>query len=254
MTRRQRPLNPAPDADVAAILRRVPKIELHLHLEGSLRPQTVREQANRYAPGSPLAQPGWERDFWRFTDLPSFIPEFGTVLRTTIRSAADYYRVARECFEDLVAQNVIYAEPSFGPRTPGQPFYVPLGETLAAIDQARREVEARKPLRIGLILGFSRTHLMPDGQSAATLARDWLEEALAARKGGLPLCGVDLHGDERGGARRRHLSRRVSRGRGSRARTSRPCGRRRRAAKRARLPARSAAAAPRARRAGGRGS
>lgn len=97
--------------------------------------------------------------------------QFGGVVRTAIRSLDDYYRVARECFEDLAAQNVIYAEVNFGPRPPGMPFFFTLPDQLAALDRARRDVEAVSSLRLGFILGLGRNYLMPDDAAGAALAR-----------------------------------------------------------------------------------
>src|SRR5438067_10615909 len=95
---------------------RRPKVELHLHLEGSLRPETVCDLARRHEPGSPLCRPDWQGDYWRFRDLAGFIVELGTLLRVCLRAPEDYHRIALECFEDLAAQHVVYAEVSFGLR------------------------------------------------------------------------------------------------------------------------------------------
>jgi adenosine deaminase len=177
--------------DAVGLLRRLPKVELHLHLEGSIRPATVCAQAHRYEPDSPFCHAGWHPDFWSFGDLTGFVADLRQVVRIALRSADDYYLVARECFEDLAAQEVIYAEVSFGQRPPERLHYVPLPDILAAIEQARREVEARTSLRVGLILGFGRRL-----DDASALACQWVEQAVAARDRGAAVVGVDLHGDE----------------------------------------------------------
>ena len=89
--------------DVVGLLRRLPKVELHLHLEGSIRPSTVCAQAHRYEPDSPFCHDGWHPDFWSFSDLTGFVADLRQVVRIALRSADDYYLVARECFEDLGA-------------------------------------------------------------------------------------------------------------------------------------------------------
>ena len=93
-------------ADGVDLLWRLPKVELHLHLEGALRPATVCTQARRYEPDSPLCHDGWQAGFWSFGDLTTALAALRQVTRTALRSADDYYLVARECFEDLAAQQV----------------------------------------------------------------------------------------------------------------------------------------------------
>src|SRR5919108_3733101 len=175
------------------MLRRLPKVELHLHLEGAIRPATVCAQARRYAPDSPFCHDGWHPGFWSFGDLTGFVADLRQVVRTVLRSADDYYLVARECFEDLAAQQVVYAEVSVTQHPPDRPHYVPLPDKLAAIEQARHEVEARTSLRVGLILGLNRRL---DDASAAALACQGVEQAVAARDRGAAVVGVDLAGDE----------------------------------------------------------
>ena len=100
--------------DAVGLLRRLPKVELHLHLEGAIRPATVCAQARRYEPDSPFCHDSWHPAFWSFGDLTGFVADLRQVVRLALRSADDYYLVARECFEDLAAQEVVYAEVSFG--------------------------------------------------------------------------------------------------------------------------------------------
>src|SRR5262249_4704374 len=106
----QAPADPDTWATTLRTLWELPKVELHLHLTGTLRPATVARLAQRYEPDSPLARAGWPESYWSYHDLAGFIPEFRRLTRTCVRSADDYYLIARECCEDLAAQNVLYAE------------------------------------------------------------------------------------------------------------------------------------------------
>ena len=177
-------------------LHRLPKVELHLHLEGSLRPETVRELASRYEPDSPLGRPGWQDGYWSFSDLAGFVVELGRVIRACARAPEDYYQIAHDCFEDLAAQKVRYAEVSFSPRTDGRPFYVPFEDTLVAIDKARRDVEGRTDLRVGLLVSLGRHHAAQDGEGAEAHALALVERTIRGRDGGAAVVGIDLHGDE----------------------------------------------------------
>jgi aminodeoxyfutalosine deaminase len=194
VTEHARRLSDTP-AEGVDMLWRLPKVELHLHLVGTIRPATVCAQARRYAPDSPFCHDGWQAGFWSFGDLTTALAALRQVREIALRSADDYYLVARECFEDLAAQQVLYAEVSVGhpKHPPGHSHYVSLPDTLAAIEQARREVEAYTPLRVGLILGLNRG---PDDASVSARACQWVEEAVAARDCGAAVVGVDLAGDE----------------------------------------------------------
>jgi adenosine deaminase len=175
---------------------RRPKVELHLHLEGTLRTATVCELAGRHDPLSPLTRPDWHVGHWTFTDLAGFVQQFRVVHRACVRDLTDLERLAREAFEDLALQNVRYAEISWSGRLPNHPFYIPLQDAMSAIDQARRDVEARSDLRAGLILAIDR-HPNVDGEDQVRRAAiSLVEGALRAREAGVKLVGIDLHGDE----------------------------------------------------------
>jgi aminodeoxyfutalosine deaminase len=175
---------------------RRPKVELHLHLEGTLRPATVCELAGRHDPRSPLTRPDWHVGYWTFGDLTGFVQQFRVVHRACVRDLRDLERLAREGFEDLALQNVRYAEVSWSARLPNHPFYLPLRDALGAIDRARRDVEAQTDLHVALILGIDRKPGLGDEDETRRAAVSLVADALRAREDGVNLVGIDLHGDE----------------------------------------------------------
>jgi adenosine deaminase len=92
-------------------LRALPKVELHLHLEGSMRPETAVELADRH--GSPVPH-GLHDDGWSFTGPADFIDNY-VELCTLLRTPDDFRRLAQEVCEDLAANGVPYAEAVFSP-------------------------------------------------------------------------------------------------------------------------------------------
>jgi aminodeoxyfutalosine deaminase len=83
-----------------------PKAELHLHLEGSIRPEIVAALAARHG----VAMTGEEvRCRYAYTDFTAFIEAFKWVT-SFMREPADFALVAADLAEQLLAQNVIYAE------------------------------------------------------------------------------------------------------------------------------------------------
>lgn len=95
-----------------AFIARLPKAELHLHLEGSLRPETLRELCTRKG-RSDSAVEQWiaerEKDGYRYGDFGSFIQAFLTVAKI-MEAPEDYALAATRLIEQLGRENVRYAE------------------------------------------------------------------------------------------------------------------------------------------------
>ena len=90
----------------------MPKAELHLHLEGSIRVSTVRELAERV--GVPVPSGLGPDDVWRFDGFMGFIDQYWFVC-DLLRELDDFRRIGVELCEDLAAQGVRYAEVVFSP-------------------------------------------------------------------------------------------------------------------------------------------
>jgi adenosine deaminase len=87
----------------------LPKVHLHVHLEGSMRPRTVLELADRYGVDLPE---GLREGRYEFRDFTHFIAEWVAGLRC-LRRPEDVRRIAYEFCEDQAADGVRYAEVSF---------------------------------------------------------------------------------------------------------------------------------------------
>lgn len=175
-------------------LQRVPKIQLHCHLEGTLRAATFLELTDRYGfstryrPGAPPeAQPHDVRDpqrVYRFADFPEFLMLFAAVSRA-LKTPDDYARLAREYAEDASAQNVRYAELHISP--PVWQFFHPelsVAECIDAMNDALRDA----PLDVRFIYDLTRNF----GADAAVRNVRFIEEL-----GDDSILGIGLGGDER---------------------------------------------------------
>ena len=89
----------------------LPKAELHLHLEGAMRVDTVRDLADRQ--GLPIPS-GLTDGGWRFADHIDFIDQY-VALCSLLHDLDDFRRLALEVCEDLAANGVRYAEAVFSP-------------------------------------------------------------------------------------------------------------------------------------------
>ncbi|HZD47198.1 MAG TPA: adenosine deaminase [Silvibacterium sp.] len=90
-----------------AFIRRLPKAELHLHLEGTVAPETLVELSRRHD-GSPLDLEQ-ARAIYRYTDFSGFLLAFKAVTER-LRTAEDYELIAYRMLERLARQGVVHAE------------------------------------------------------------------------------------------------------------------------------------------------
>jgi adenosine deaminase len=106
-------------ADIKRLLERAPKAELHLHLQGAIRPATLLELAQRHGIVLPVTDVAGVQEWFRFRDFAHFVDVFA-LLRASLVDRADYELVTYQLGGDLAAQHVRYAEITF---TPGPEVY-----------------------------------------------------------------------------------------------------------------------------------
>jgi len=97
--------------DIGDFIRRLPKAELHLHLEGTIDPATLAELSQRVDTESgaePLTLEAAEA-LYQYTDFSGFMIAFKAVTRR-LRGADEYELAAYRMIEQLAAQGVVHAE------------------------------------------------------------------------------------------------------------------------------------------------
>jgi len=178
-------------------IRDAPKVLLHDHLDGGLRPGTVIELAEETG----------------YRDLPARDPvELAKALtagshrghlnlyldafRHTVgvmQTADALYRVAQECAEDLAADGVVYAEVRFAPELHTERGLA-LDEVVAAVLDGFRAGQAKRPIVVYGLLTAMRT---------AARSQEIAELAVRHRDNGV--VGFDIAGAEAGWPPSRHL-------------------------------------------------
>jgi len=175
-----------PRERLPALLRTMPKAELHIHVEGSLEPELMFKLAARHGVALPYANVEALRAAYDFADLQSFLDLYyagAAVLRTE----ADFFDLALAYLERAAADNVVHAEIFFDPQTHTERG-VPIDAVILGLAHACRRAHAEWGLSATLILCFLR-HLSED-DALATLqaALPWREHFI----------GVGLDSSERG--------------------------------------------------------
>ena len=89
-------------------LRAAPKAELHLHLEGAVRPKTVLELARRNGVALPADDEAGMRRWFAFRDFAHFVEIYVAITRC-LRQVEDYELIAYEFGAAMARQNIRYA-------------------------------------------------------------------------------------------------------------------------------------------------
>src|SRR6186713_1839851 len=100
-------------ADLAR-LRAVPKVELHLHLEGAIPHDALFSLIQKYGGDPAVRRPADIAARFRFRDFPHFI-EMWIWKNGFLRAYEDFTLIAEAMARELVAENVKYAEVFFSP-------------------------------------------------------------------------------------------------------------------------------------------
>ncbi len=180
------------------IIQKMPKVLLHDHLDGGLRPQTVVELAREQGFELPTEDPAELAD-WFFRganrgSLSEYLEGFG-VTCGLMQDEAALRRVARELIEDLHADGVVYTEVRFAPilhTSQG----LNIEQVMTAVIAGLREGTAATGVSWGLIVCALR-NMSPE------ISLQMAELAVAFRDRGA--VAFDLAGDEMGHPPKTHL-------------------------------------------------
>ncbi len=175
-----------PRQGLSALLRAMPKAELHIHIEGSLEPELIFKLAQRNGVTLPHASVDALRAAYAFSDLQSFLDLYYAGAAVLLKEQ-DFFDMAWAYFERAAADNVVHAEIFFDPQTHTERG-VPIEAVIVGLEHACRRAHAEFGLSAKLILCFLR-HLSEEAAFAT------LEQALPYRH---HFIGVGLDSGERG--------------------------------------------------------
>jgi len=176
--------------DIPAFIRRLPKAELHLHLEGTITPSTLVELSQRHD-AQPISLAEAEA-LYLFTDFTGFINAFKAVTRRLI-GPEDYELAAWRMLEALAAQGVVHAEVyiSVGViymwRDHDLACFEPIFEGL---ERARERGERELGVSLYWIFDAVRHFTVPEAERV-------FRKAAELRSGYPSIIGIGLGGDER---------------------------------------------------------
>ncbi len=156
---------------IADFITQMPKVELHVHLEGSVRPETLLKLAKRHQVALPADTIEGIRDWYAFRDFDHFI-EIYMAISNCLRTAEDLELIAREFLIGQAEQNIRYSEVTFTAHNQYVNNGLGFHEQLEAVNRAREWAEKTLGVRMGLIMDIARNQ----PPEAGLLVADWLLE------------------------------------------------------------------------------
>lgn len=178
--------DPRLDPYLGQLIERLPKVELHLHLEGSIPPELALRLAHRHGRGLPGMAEGAAglRSNYRFASFSEFVRMY-IAISACLVDAEDFCAIAVALAEELAAQRVVYAEVTFTAMT-----HVARGVDPAAMLAGLAEGRLRAREQHGVELAWVFDIVRSFGDQAAPT----LELALRGREQGV--IGLGFAGPE----------------------------------------------------------
>ena len=170
--------------------RALPKVELHRHLEGSLRLDTMLEIAKQHGIVVPedvlrLSTLVQIQEEDKFT-FQNFLSKFNT-LRLFYRSPDAIHRITSEAIEDAARDNVKYLELRFTPVALSRAERFPLHDVINWVVESSKEAASKYNINVKLIASVNRHESAEIAEQVAWLATDHMDNGIV---------GLDLAGNE----------------------------------------------------------
>ncbi len=167
--------------DLAEFAKRMPKAELHVHLEGSILPHTLLRLAERNHIHLPADDEAGLAELYRFRNFDQFLDSYVTIT-SCLRTPEDYQLIAYDYGSECARQNIRYAEVTFTILTNTRLTGLPWKEILQGLNAGREK--ARREFGVWWQWVFDIVRNLPDTQSSV------LDITLQARQMGVVALGL----------------------------------------------------------------
>ncbi len=149
----------------------MPKVELHVHLEGSIRPETVLELAKRNSVSLPHDTLEGLKEWYQFRDFEHFV-EIYVAVSKCIKTPEDIEYIAREFLIGQHAQNILHTDVTYTASTIARYCGIPWNEQIDALERAMswglKELGVSMSLIIDIVRGDSLEQAMEVAQIAVS--------------------------------------------------------------------------------------
>jgi adenosine deaminase len=174
---------------IESFITKMPKVELHVHLEGSVKPETLITLASKYKIDLPAKNLDELKDWYTFKDFDHFIEVYSTI-SSCFRHVDDIELITREFLIGQAAQNIRYSEVTFTPYSQFVNSGLGFHDQMDAVNKARLWAQKELGVQMAVIVDIPRFISAKEGDIIA----DWVIE----RYGDGMLIALGLGGPEKG--------------------------------------------------------
>lgn len=174
---------------LTSFIEQMPKVELHVHLEGSIQPETLLTLAKRNQVTLPADTVEGLRQWYTFRDFSHFIQVYIAISKC-ICMVEDIEFIAREFLTGQARQNILHSEITYTAYTIYRMTGISFADQLAALNRARDWAAREYGISAGWVIDIPRGGIT---QEDTILAAEW---AISAKDAGVIAFG--LGGPEQG--------------------------------------------------------
>ena len=146
-------------------IQELPKAELHVHLEGLTKPETMLELARRHNQWDVLPSKKAEdlQKWFAFSDFPHFLTIY-MIIQDLMRTPEDFELLTYQCGEDMAEQNIRYREVTFTPYThvDHQKKGLRIDDILFGLEAGRKRAKQDFGVEIRWVFDVSRNLSFPE--------------------------------------------------------------------------------------------
>jgi len=133
----------------------MPKVEIHVHLEGATQPETVLHLAEKNKIELPVKTIEEMRDWYEFRDFEHFVDIYLTASKC-ITSPEDIEYIAREFLKGQSQQNIVYSEVTYTAYTHYTNYGISFADQFAALTRANEWAKLELGVSMGIVVDIVR--------------------------------------------------------------------------------------------------
>lgn len=136
-------------------IQRMPKIEIHVHLQGATRPETLLKLAKRHRVELPVKTLDEVREWYKFKDFRNFINIYVEICKA-INVPKDLELMTWEFLQGQAEQNIVYSEVTYTPAIRNHRQGFTFDQQLEAINKSIRRAERELGVSMALVIDIPR--------------------------------------------------------------------------------------------------